>query len=201
VNARRCARGKSIYAPARRVIVVEPERFLLDRDLCQNVEVSRNAQPLYWSPGFAVELAPDDDGEVDHGHQREQGGDEGETTGASAIQRATAPAEQTDSPNMASTIRRVSALRAGAAPPMPGERVVVALFPLAVSHVEPRSVAPTEPASVLDDEHSFARAQGADYIGGQAEHGCLVGWAVADDERAATCRHRVEHAAKRATEQ
>jgi hypothetical protein len=43
----------------------------------------------------------------------------GKTTGTLATQRAIAPAEQTSSPNVASTIRRVSALRAGAAPPMP----------------------------------------------------------------------------------
>src|SRR5688572_32547884 len=65
----------------------------------------------------------------------------------------------------------------------------------------PLDRADVEPASVLHDEYSVAFAQRTDYFRGQAQHGGLVGRAVADDERAATLRDRVEHATKCAPEQ
>lgn len=61
----------------------------------------------------------------------------GKTTGASASHKATASAEQTSSPNVASTIRRVSALASGSSVADAGERVAVALSHVGVSNGEP----------------------------------------------------------------
>src|SRR5215207_11238759 len=117
----------------------------------------------------------------------------GKAAGASAAHSAAAPVAQTTSPNVASTIRNVSALRARAAPPMPATGSWYPSPPLRSTICALPHRTDFEAAIVFDNQHTFALAEWAHDRTGKAEHGGLVGRAVSDHERPAAIGQCVEH--------